>query len=132
MIDSQRMGTGPLASLLVSFYRIWRGALKLQSAGYMLSKLAPFYDSLSIYSMPQSPLQPALRSMIAVSKKVGNLKAAINRRRGKLIMCGLACVSSWLSQHLEELGFRNIELRTFQVRSNQSWHDFVLAEKGAI
>jgi hypothetical protein len=29
--------------------------------------------------------------MIAVSKLVGTLKAAINRKRGKLIMRGLAC-----------------------------------------
>ena len=84
---------------------------------------------LPIYSLPQSPMQSALRSMIAVSKQAGTLIAAINRKRGKLIMRGLACDRSWLAQHLEGMGFRNIEFRTFQVRSNQSWHDFVLAEK---
>lgn len=84
---------------------------------------------LPVYSLPQSPLQPALRSMIAASKQVGTLKAAINRKRGKLIMRGLACERSWLAQRLEEMGFRKIEFRTFQVRSNHSWHDFVLAEK---
>ena len=84
---------------------------------------------LPIYSLPQSPLQPALKSMIAVSKQVGNLKAAVNRKRGKLIMRGLACERSWLAENLEEMGFRKIEFRTFQVRSNQSWHDFILAEK---
>jgi len=84
---------------------------------------------LPIYSLPQSPLQPALRSMIAVSKLVGTLKAAINRKRGKLIMRGLACERSWLAQRLGEIGFRKVEFRTFHVRSNQSWHDFVLAER---
>jgi hypothetical protein len=67
--------------------------------------------------------------MISVSKQIGTLKAAVNRKRGKLIMRGLPCERSWLAQRLSEMGFRNIEFRTFQVRSNQSWHDFVLAEK---
>ena len=49
MIDPQRIGTSPLASLLVSFYRIWHGALKLKGAGYMLGKLAPVYGSLQSY-----------------------------------------------------------------------------------
>jgi len=85
---------------------------------------------LPIYSLPQSPLQPALRGMIAASKHVGTLKAGLSRKRGKLIMRGLACERPWLARRLEEMDFRNIEFRTFQVRSNQSWHDFVLAEKG--
>jgi ubiquinone/menaquinone biosynthesis C-methylase UbiE len=87
---------------------------------------------LPIYSLPQSPLQPALRSMIAVSKQAGNLKAAINRKRGKLIMRGLACERAWLAQRLEAIGFRKVEFRIFQVRSNHSWHDFVWGEKGAV
>ena len=87
---------------------------------------------LPIYSLPQSPLQPALRSMIAVSKQIGTLKAAINRKRGKLIMRGLACERPWLAQRLAKMGFEKIEFRTFQVGSNQSWHDFVLADKGAV
>jgi len=84
---------------------------------------------LPIYSLPQSPLQPALRSMIAASKQMGNLKAVVNRKLGKLIMRGLACERPWLARCLAEMGFRNIEFRTFQVRSNQSWHDFVFAKK---
>jgi hypothetical protein len=70
-----------------------------------------------------------MRSIVTASKQFGNLRAAINRKRGKLIMRGLACERPWLAQRLEEMGFRNIEFRTFQVRSNQSWHDFVLAER---
>jgi hypothetical protein len=84
---------------------------------------------LPIYSLPQSPLRPALQSMIAVSKQVGTLKAGLNRKRGKLIMRGLACERPWLAQRLEEIGFEKIEFRTFQVSSNQSWHDFVLAKR---
>jgi ubiquinone/menaquinone biosynthesis C-methylase UbiE len=101
----------------------------LREAHRALSPGGTVMVHLPIYSLPQSPLQPALRSMIAASKQAGTLKAAINRKRGKLIMRGLACERSWLAQRLEELGFRKIEFRTFQVRSNQSWHDFILAEK---
>jgi ubiquinone/menaquinone biosynthesis C-methylase UbiE len=84
---------------------------------------------LPIYSLPQSPLQPAFRSLIAASKHVGSLRAEINRKRGKLIMRGLACERSWLIQRFEEIGFRQLEFRTFQVQSNQSWHDFVFSRK---
>lgn len=67
--------------------------------------------------------------MIAASKQVGTLKGGLNRQRGKLIMRGLACEKSWLIQHLEEVGFQKIESRSFQVGSNRSLHDFVLAER---
>jgi ubiquinone/menaquinone biosynthesis C-methylase UbiE len=103
--------------------RVSREAHKALSLGGTIMVHMP------IYALPQSPLQPALRSMISVSKQIGTLKAAVNRKRGKLIMRGLPCERSWLAQRLSEMGFRNIEFRTFQVRSNQSWHDFVLAEK---
>lgn len=101
----------------------------LREAHRTLSPGGTVMVHLPIYSLPQSPLQPALSSMIAVSKQIGTLKAAMNRRRGKLIMRGLACERSWLAQCFEKTGFRKIEFRTFQVRSNQSWHDFILAEK---
>jgi ubiquinone/menaquinone biosynthesis C-methylase UbiE len=103
--------------------RVFREAHKALSLGGTIMVHMPSY------ALPQSPLQPALRSMISVSKQIGTLKAAVNRKRGKLIMRGLPCERSWLAQRLSEMGFRNIEFRTFQVRSNQSWHDFVLAEK---
>jgi hypothetical protein len=51
---------------------------------------------------------------------------------GKLIMRGLTCERSWLAQRLEEIGFRKVELRTFEGRTNQSWHDFVWGEKGTV
>jgi ubiquinone/menaquinone biosynthesis C-methylase UbiE len=84
---------------------------------------------LPVYSLLDSPLRPALRRLISISKQVGTLKANINRMRGKLIMRGLPYERTWLAESLAAMGFRNIEFRTFQVRSNQSWHDFVIAEQ---
>ena len=100
-----------------------------REAAQTLSPGGTMMVHLPIYSLPHSPLKPLMRSLIAASKQIGTLKADINRKRGKLIMRGLACERSWLAQRLKEMGFRNIEFRTFQVRSNQSWHDSVLAGK---
>lgn len=49
MVNTQRTVTNPWGSLLVSFYRVWHGALKLKGAGYMLGRLAPVYGSLQSY-----------------------------------------------------------------------------------
>jgi|GEM_PF-671202 len=84
---------------------------------------------LPIYNLPESPFRPVLRNLISISKQIGTLKADINRKRGKLIMRGLASERSWLVGCLETMGFRKIEFRTFRVGSNHSWHDFVFAEK---
>jgi cyclopropane fatty-acyl-phospholipid synthase-like methyltransferase len=84
-----------------------------------------FMIHLPIYSLPESPLQGALRTLISAYKHVGTLKAEINRMRSKLIMRGLPYERSWLAEHLNAIGFRDLEFRTFQARSNQSWHDFV-------
>jgi ubiquinone/menaquinone biosynthesis C-methylase UbiE len=100
-----------------------------REAAHTLSPGGTMMVHLPIYSLPQSPLESVLRSLIALSKQIGTLKADIKRKRGKLIMRGLACERSWLCLLLEKIGFRKIEFRTFQVRSNQSWHDFVLATK---
>jgi len=105
--------------------RVFREAARTLSPGGTMMVHLP------IYSLPQSPLKPLMRSLVAASKQLGTLKAEINRKRGKLIMRGLACERSWLAQCLEEMGFRKIEFRTFQVRSNLSWHDFVLATKSS-
>ena len=83
---------------------------------------------LPIYNLPESPFRSVLRNLICISKQIGTLKADINRKRGKLIMRGLAVERSWLVTCLEGLGYRKIEFRTFRVNINQSWHDFVFAK----
>jgi hypothetical protein len=86
---------------------------------------------LPIYSLPQSPFTPLLRRMIALSKRIGTLKAELNRKRCKLIMRGLYYESSWLVSFLEATGFQRVELRTFRVSSNEDLHGFIFAEKPA-
>jgi len=88
-----------------------------------------FMIHLPIYSLPDSPLQGAMRGLISAYKHVGTLKAEIDRLRSKMIMRGLPYERSWLAERLTVIGFRQVEFRTFQVKSNQSWHDFVLGEK---
>jgi hypothetical protein len=84
---------------------------------------------LPIYSLPDSPLQGAVRGLIFAYKHIGTLKAEINRLRSKLIMRNLPYERSWLAECLRVVGFKQVEFRTFQVSSNQSWHDFVLSKK---
>jgi ubiquinone/menaquinone biosynthesis C-methylase UbiE len=86
---------------------------------------------LPLYSLPQSPVTPLLRGMLALAKQIGTLKANLNRKRGKLIMRGLAYERSWVVNCLAAIGFQRVEFRAFRVRSNQDWHGFVLAEKPA-
>ena len=86
---------------------------------------------LLMYSLPQSPVTPLLRGVIALAKQIGTLRANVNRKRGKLIMRGLAYERLWLVDCLAAIGFQRVEFRTFRVRSNQDWHGFVLADKPA-
>jgi ubiquinone/menaquinone biosynthesis C-methylase UbiE len=86
---------------------------------------------LPIYSLPRSPITPLFRRMITLVKQLGTLKANLNRKRGKLIMRWLNYEMSWLVGCFAEIGFQRVEFRTFQVRSNQDWHSFILAEKSA-
>jgi hypothetical protein len=69
--------------------------------------------------------------VISLAKQIATLNANVNRKRGKLIMRGLIYERSWLVDCFEAIGFQRVEFRTFRVRSNQGWHDFLLAEKPA-
>jgi len=84
---------------------------------------------LPIYLLPETLAAPLMRRLIALTKSVGNLKADLNRRRGKLIMRGLAYERSRLANCFTKIGFQGVEFCTFQVRSNKSWHDFIMAKK---
>ena len=86
---------------------------------------------LPVYSLPETPAAPLMRSLFALTKQVGNLKANLNRKRGKLIMRGLAYERSWLADCFLKTGFQRVEFRAFQVRSNLCWHDFIMASKPA-
>jgi ubiquinone/menaquinone biosynthesis C-methylase UbiE len=98
-------------------------------------KLAPggtIMIHLPIYNLPDSLIKTVLNLLVVFTKQVGTIKASFNRIQNKLIMRGLTVERSQLVNCLEELGFQDIAFRTFRVRSNGSWHDFVFAQKATI
>lgn len=84
---------------------------------------------LPLHYLPKYPVAPFLTGIIYFWKKLGTLRANINRKAGKLIMRGLSYDRKHLVRLLQELGFSKMEFRSFQVTSNQDWHDFILAKK---
>jgi len=85
---------------------------------------------LPLYNLPEYPVTPIVKQLHQFSKLVGSLKANLNRARGKLIMRGLWYERGQLLEMITKLGFSNIQTHGFQMSSNRSWHDVVLARRG--
>jgi ubiquinone/menaquinone biosynthesis C-methylase UbiE len=103
--------------------RVFREAFRAMSPGGTLMIHLP------ISILPSTPLTPLVRMLFGMLKCVGNVRANIARKRGKLIMRGLTYERSEVANCLETTGFCRVEFRAFRLRSNQAWHDVVLAEK---
>jgi len=74
------------------------------------------------------------RGMYEAQRSFGTVRATVRRlliRRGigSPIMRGLKYEVSWVLTTFSAIGFENIEIRTFQVRSNGDWHSFIFARK---
>jgi len=95
----------------------------------VMSQNASMCIHLPMFALPQYPVTPVVRWLNRFSKALGSAKANFNRARGKLIMRGLWYEKEWLIGTLQKLGFSEIETHGFEMRSNQSWHDVVLASK---
>jgi SAM-dependent methyltransferase len=101
----------------------------LQPAGTMMIHLP-------IYELPDLPIAPLFRTAIAVFKRLGGVRAAMNRRflekgRWRFVMRRLRFERPQLVTDLVAMGFVRIEFRTFAVESNADYHAFVLATKRA-
>lgn len=86
---------------------------------------------LPLYNLPSYPVAPIVKQLHRLSKLVGSMKANLERARGKLIMRGLWYEKDQLLAMLMKLGFVEIETHGFQMSSNRSWHEVVLARKAA-
>lgn len=92
------------------------------------------FIQLPIYELPDVPFSTGFWAALAALKKASDVKANFGRKsleKGKLryVMCRPQLSRSDLVADLEHIGFRDIETRSFQVMSNGSYHDVVLARK---
>ncbi len=72
---------------------------------------------------------PGLRLAVRIRRRMGDLRATVQRRRGAPLMRGLQYPWDWLSRELSTLGFVDVELVMFAMRSNGGYHSCVLARK---
>jgi ubiquinone/menaquinone biosynthesis C-methylase UbiE len=89
---------------------------------------------LPVYQLPDMPIASLFRPMIKLVKRIGDVRAALNRRlllkgKWKFVMRRLRYERAPLVGALRETGFTEIEFRAFAVRSNQDYHEFVFATK---
>lgn len=84
---------------------------------------------LPLYSLPKIGLYRVANKLIHLTQWTGKKAAAVNRKRGKLIMRGLKFDEDWVDSNLLALGFSRIEFKKFRVKSNNDLHTFVLATK---
>ncbi len=89
---------------------------------------------LPIYDLPDSKISLLFPPMIAFAKRLSDMNAAMSRHsllkgKWKPLMRTLRFDRQELIERLSEQGFSRIEFRSFPVRSNGSYHQFVLATK---
>jgi hypothetical protein len=89
---------------------------------------------LPLYELPDAKVSMVFKPIIALAKRLSDLKAAIQRRhllkgRWKPVMRRLRFDRSQLLHELQDIGFSQVEFRMFAVQSNQSYHEFVFATK---
>jgi SAM-dependent methyltransferase len=89
---------------------------------------------LPLYDLPDNKISALFPPIIAISKRLSDWKAALDRHsllkgRWKPVMRTLRFDRKQLHNELRNLGYSRIEFRIFAVRSNGSYHPFVLATK---
>jgi SAM-dependent methyltransferase len=72
---------------------------------------------------------PGLRLAVSARRRLGDLRAMVQRRRGAPLMRGLQYPWDWLSRELPHLGLVDVELVMFATRSNGGYHSCVLARR---
>jgi len=91
---------------------------------------------LPLYELPDTRISFLFKPIIALAKRLSDLKAAVDRRqllkgRKRFVMRRLRFDRQQLRAKLAGMGYSRIEFQMFPVRSNQSYHEFVLATKSA-
>ncbi len=71
----------------------------------------------------QSILELAARSMFELFASASEGMLLVDRQ------ARVVWINEQYKRFLPALGFDRVEFRTFRVRSNQDWHDFVFAQK---
>lgn len=75
------------------------------------------------------PSLPGIDLAVAVKRKLGDMRAAVKRRRGAPLMRGLQYPWQWLIRELPTLGLVDVELAVFATLSNAGYHACVLARR---
>ena len=86
---------------------------------------------LPLYQFPGdiSRVESLMRSLYAFYRRISGIRAKMRRGAGVKIMRGTPYPIQNLTRILSQLGFRNIEIRIFAVKSNEDFHSFVLATR---
>ena len=92
---------------------------------------------LPVYQLPDMPVSSLFKPVIALVKRLGDIRAAIHRRaltkgKWKFVMRRLRYEREALRHSLAEIGFSEIEFRCFAVHSNSDYHEFVFARKNPV
>jgi SAM-dependent methyltransferase len=93
-----------------------------------------FMVHLPLYDLPDTKVSILFEPVIALAKRLSDLKAAFHRRRllnGKWqpVMRRLRFNRRHLLRQLHDIGFSEIEFSMFAVQSNSDYHEFVFATK---
>jgi SAM-dependent methyltransferase len=72
---------------------------------------------------------PGIGLAFAARRKLGDLRARVQRRRGAPLMRGLQYPWDWLSRELPTIGLTDVELVMFATKSNGHYHACVLARR---
>lgn len=102
----------------------------------VLKKSGSFLIHLPLFTLPDMKIAGAIRPLLALSKRLSDVKAAIDRRAmargtGSGVMRRLRFERHDLVTALKSIGFEDLEFRCITVRSNGSLHDLVMARKPA-
>ena len=109
-------------------YSVFREAYRVLGAE------GTFMIHLPLYDLPSSRAAGFLASVIALENRIIGMKARIDRRRlrkgqWKPLMRFLFFDRRQLVRELQQIGFSDIELSSFPMRSNQHFHEFIFATK---
>ena len=91
---------------------------------------------LPLYDLPDTKVSFLFPPVIALAKQLSDFKAALDRYsllkgNWRPLMRTLRFDRRQLLSHLQVMGYSRIEFRMFPVRSNNDYHQFVMATKPA-